>query len=144
MQIGTPEDAKSGLYVAVALATASARHSNWTVADIERSFWPAIISNQCLVGVENDMPVAFVTWGFFDEATATAYGKRERLLKPDDFQSGKEPWVLDLIAPFGHCRQVCGFLRDEVFAGQTVRAFRLRPGGGSAVAKFHGKGAVNG
>lgn len=139
MQVGTPEDAKSGLYIAVALATASPRHRNWTVADIERLFWPPIIAGQCLVAIEDDKPVGFMSWAFLSEDVATGFANRTRILQADEWASGEQLWIIDLIAPFGHCKEFVRFAIEKQFPGQVGFASRLRPSGERGVAKFIGK-----
>lgn len=139
MQIGTPEDAKSGLFVAVAIATASKRHRDMKISDIERCFWPPIVAGQCLVAIDNDMPVGFMSWAFLSEEVATGFANRTRDLKADEWGSGDQLWIIDLIAPFGHCKPFVQFARDHQFPGQVGFASRLRPGGERGVARFIGK-----
>lgn len=144
MEIGTPGDVKTGLYLAVALATASERHRDMTVMDIERCFFPPVAHGQCLVAIENDMPVGFMSWAFLSEDIATGFANRTRILQADEWASGDQVWIIDLIAPFGHCKEFVRFARDEQFAGQVVFASRNRPGGRRDVARFLGKGVCHG
>lgn len=48
------------------------------------------------------VPVGFMTWGMFNKTTALIFKNRLRMLQRDDFTSGKQMWLLDIVAPFGH------------------------------------------
>lgn len=48
------------------------------------------------------VPVAYVTWAHLSRACAVIFRDRLRPLRPDEFNSGKQLWAIDLVAPLGH------------------------------------------
>ena len=85
---------------------------------------------------ESGSPVAFVTWATLDEAVEdrllALFGESSEAIDPGmaftlaDLSSGDRLWILDLVAPFGHARQVVAILKSTDLARHSgFRALRV-------------------
>lgn len=79
-------------------------------------------------------PLAFVTWALLSEEAERRHlsannGAHIPIVRMEDWRSGDRFWFIDLVAPFGHARQVASDLRRNVFPGRSARALRLDKGG---------------
>lgn len=52
------------------------------------------------------VPVAFITWGKLSRATEVIYTEMFRPLSPEELSSGDRLWIMDLIAPHGHAKEM--------------------------------------
>ena len=143
MQVTLADRSESALYIALALSSVCDRYRSRTVADIERLFWPAIQTQQYRVAIRDGCAVGFVSWAFLGEEEAAGFANRTRPLQPEDWRSGDHIWIIDLLAPFGHCREFVGHLKRDLFKGHLVHATRMRPGGSRGVARYIGEGYCN-
>ena len=58
-------------------------------------------------------------------------------LKPEDWRSGDNLWLIDLCAPFGGGEYILKELREKVFKGQKVKTLQPAPdGSGMAVVEW--------
>jgi len=58
-------------------------------------------------------------------------------LKPEDWCSGDNLWLIDVCTPFGGGEFILKQLREKVFNGQRIKALRFAPdGGGVAVVEW--------
>jgi cytolysin-activating lysine-acyltransferase len=105
-----------GIFVdIISLMAHSSIHKNWSLSEIIRVTVPPLMLNQCRVFKKNGKPIAYISWAFFNEASVKAYIKGTRKLQLSDWNSGKELWAMDFIAPFGDvakiirkCKKVLG------------------------------------
>ena len=83
------------------LAEQSASHRDDSIQTVCRDvIWPMMAGNYILNRDEQGEPVAYASWGFFSEKVAKLKLEtgKEKLVR-DDYGSGKQVWVLDIIAP---------------------------------------------
>lgn len=77
----------------------SPRHRQQTVAGLRRYMETPILLGQFRVFRFDDVPRAMYTWAWLDKA-----GERKLVsgepLDPQDWQAGRNLWVIDLIAPY--------------------------------------------
>jgi len=56
---------------------------------------------------EDSKIVAYASWGFFSKKVSDLKMKaRKWLLTPEDYDTGPEIWLMDVIAPYGHYRKI--------------------------------------
>ena len=87
------------------LLSQSPTHKHFTIGDLEWMVMPAILQEQFRVFHGEQHPVGFALWAYLsDDAEArlndiamTGQGAR---LRPDDWKSGNNLWLVDLVAPF--------------------------------------------
>ena len=82
----------------------------------------------------NKLPVAYASWARLGEEAAARLRNGARRLKPGDWKSGDELWLVDLVAPFGGRDAITAELRDKVFQGKKVKTFAPGPDGKGLVA----------
>ena len=106
----------------VSLSSHSPQHHDYSVYDIGRLYWPPLTLNQCRVFMASEYPdgflsprddwaIGFVTWALMSPDSIEAYVTGSRKLTPDDFHSGAELWVIDMIAPFGGVQRMVRDIR---------------------------------
>ena len=65
-------------------------------------------------------------WAYLSPVVARRYATGDYELKQEDWRSGRELWVVELLAPFGEGRRIINDLLDTVFAKSQVNYFRRR------------------
>lgn len=89
--------------------------------------WPMLLNNYFIMR-ESDKPVAYASWGFFNKQISTIKMAATReLLQRDDYNSGDEIWLMDVIAPFGHAKKAIARLlqrKQELGLGDRRINFR--------------------
>ena len=62
------------------------------------------------------MPVAFVTWAYLSKAAEVVFSNWLRPLHPTEWKCGPHFWLMDLVAPLGHAKEL------QIAIGETVGA----------------------
>ena len=74
------------------------------------------------------VPVAYLTWAFLSRACGVIFRDRLRPLHHTEYNSGKQLWAVDLVAPLGHGNET-RMAFETIFANEeTYNATRLRDG----------------
>lgn len=88
------------------LLTQSPNYSSYRLSDLEWMVMPAILLKQFKIFYdETQKPTAFATWAFVSEEIETSIKENVREKKPimlnaEDWRSGKNLWLIDVVAPF--------------------------------------------
>lgn len=69
--------------------------------------WPMLRGDYIILRDENQKIVGYTSWGFFSKNTNKYNLEREDY---QDYGPGKEIWLLDVIAPFGHSKKMISLL----------------------------------
>ena len=93
-------------------------HKQYTAEMILRRVLPSLINNQYLYCEQNGYPIGFCNWAFLDDETLASTTNPRYTLKWDEWKNGDNLFFPELIAPFGHCRQIVAKLK-EIFKGKT-------------------------
>ena len=108
------------------LAFRSPRHQGMTVAEMRRYFEPAVELGQFRVFRFDDVPRGLFTWAFMNKAAAQKL-VRGAPLEPEDWQSGQQLWIIDIMAPYrglmasmGRWIMVPGNVTDKRFSFRRV------------------------
>ncbi|MDE1475890.1 toxin-activating lysine-acyltransferase [Xenorhabdus bovienii] len=107
------------------LALRSPYHREWTLADIETNFLPALMKNQYKIYFDhNEHPKAFITWARVDDATH--HGLIENGITPNanKWSSGHHLWFIDLVAPFGDAFKVVRDMQKNHFPNIHCHSIR--------------------
>jgi len=105
------------------LMVSSDLHINYKMADLRDIFTPAIDCNQFRIyHNQNGFPVGFVCWAFLSDEIDKLYAEGKYKIKPDDWNSGKNVWIIELIAPFGHGKKIISELRNQIFPDKSGKA----------------------
>ncbi len=81
------------------LAFRSARHSRMPLSTLRAHLEPAILLGQYRIFRFDEVPRGMYTWGWLSDDAAHKLVKGIPL-QPEDWQSGKNLWIVDLIAPY--------------------------------------------
>lgn len=74
---------------------------------------------------DNDVPMGFVNWALLDEQSLQTACSGDLVFEDYHWQSGENIFITELIAPFGHCRQIVRDLRQNVVpSGARVWAMK--------------------
>ncbi|HOI74121.1 MAG TPA: toxin-activating lysine-acyltransferase [Syntrophales bacterium] len=118
------------------LAMNSPAHRFMFVADFEWRILPPVVLDQAKVYMRDESPVAFASWAFLSKEVADRYRKIGRLAPPD-WKSGDEPWLIDVIAPFGSVEEVVKDLKTNTsLAGKTTRMLGPKVGDEQGIIEF--------
>lgn len=102
---------------------------NLLLGDLEWRIMPALVLDQARLHMQDESPLAFVTWARLSAAAAERYRCAPHRLTPADWKSGDQVWIVDLVAPFGGAREAIDDLKEKMFPGQTIRQLIPSPNG---------------
>lgn len=107
---------------AVWLFMHSPQHVDAPLHTLQNLLLPAIRSRQFVLLFRGEKPVAYAAWARFSTEAEQRYLTAHPATMPEqDWASGQRYWLLDVIAPFGHIRQLTRVLR-QLLAGHCVRS----------------------
>ena len=116
------------------LMSQSPTHKQLFIGDLEWFCMPAILLEQFRMFHGVDRPAAVALWarvsGETDQRLMSGGGK----LRPDEWQSGDNYWLIELVAPFGAGDEILADLQASIFAGKTFKFHRATPDGRREVA----------
>ncbi|MEY2758834.1 MAG: hypothetical protein RIR33_2612 [Pseudomonadota bacterium] len=114
------------------LMTQSPIHKQLFIADLEWFAMPAILLEQFRVfygprppGASPETsptPAAVAFWAFVTPDTDARLEGGAHKLRPDEWKAGTQPWLIELIAPFGAQEEIIRDLATNVF---KERAFKF-------------------
>lgn len=118
---------------ALILMDRSPVHRTWRVHDLLRLIYPpAHLGQVVLVTDKHGRLAGFGTIGFFSDEVAEGYRTGTRSIGHDDWKSGDEPWLVDVVAPNGAARHVTRLVRAKLcemgYKGRYIH-FRRNYGG---------------
>ena len=98
----------------LALMERSKVHSNWTVSDIWRLIMPPLFRGQFVEDTIGNNPIGIATYGFFSDEAWNGYRTGFRKLREEDFNSGDNIVLIDVIAPYSNAKKLMYQLRDKL------------------------------
>ncbi|MCR9387271.1 RTX toxin-activating lysine-acyltransferase RtxC [Vibrio metoecus] len=114
----------------ILLSQYSPLHRRYLVIEWIERILPAFELNQfCYYEDEHERPIAFCNWAFVSDKVREELLSGVREISQSDWQSGPHIYIPELIAPFGHGREVVNDLRRRLFLpwkGQKVCTVRGR------------------
>lgn len=112
----------------IELLMKSPTHRVWPLCGVVRCFWPPIKLGQYRAKIDDSGKLLWLaTWGFFSPEVGDGLIYGDRQLTPADWQSGDDLWFLDVIAPYGHAREVIHEM-ETLFPGRVAYSRRTRNG----------------
>jgi cytolysin-activating lysine-acyltransferase len=125
------------LGVVTALMMDSPMHQHLFIADMKWLVVPPIQLQQFRIYRREGKPFAYVSWGMLSEEVGNRMKNGLNRLRPDEWNSGDQAWLIDLIAPFGGQGNVLKDLKQNHFSKQKLRVFRpTRDGSGMTVVEL--------
>jgi hemolysin-activating ACP:hemolysin acyltransferase len=98
------KELENPVYEALKLFNMSEIHRYWSVADLDRLLIPPLEIDQCIFASRNNSIIGFCTWGLFSNRVSNGFANRSHLLQREDWKSGDNLWIVDLISPYGDVR----------------------------------------
>ena len=100
--------------------TQSKGHRNFFVSDLEWMAMPPLLHRQFRIFPGKDQPLGVALWAKVSDEVAARLSSGQNRLAPNDWNSGENVWLVELIAPFGHQDKMLADLQQTVFAGKEV------------------------
>ena len=104
---------------------AHTRHT--LLSELEWRVIPALMLDQAKLYMRDESPLAFVSWARLSPEAAQRYRTPPHQLSFNDWNSGDETWLVDVITPFGGLSKVMEELRKGALAGQSLRQLAPSP-----------------
>ena len=111
------------------LLMCSSLHCQYQIDDIGRVILPAIHCNQFRLYHQQGQPIALITWAWMSDQVAHRYVHDAQTLRPQDWQSGNQLWVMDFCAPFGHARAIMHELKHKLYPTAIAKGLRVNAKG---------------
>ena len=106
----------------------SQQHRHLFLTDYEWLILPAVLRKQFRLIRQDEKPVAVVLWAFLGEEAEQRMLLGIRKLAPTEWASQDgQPWIFDVIAPFGGHENAIQGVIDSVFAGREVKLLAVDP-----------------
>ncbi len=131
-----PPPAPNVMASVLMLMLQSRRHRHQFVSDIEWSVLPPLALQQFRLFQTEKGPIGYVTWAFLSEETAKDLPARQGRLKPTDWRSGDQCWLIDLVAPMGGQAQMIQQLKADVLKDRVIHLTRFDPETGERVVEI--------
>lgn len=106
------------------LMSQSPAHKHLFLADMDWLVMPAILTKQFRLFKVGDRPYAFVSWASLSDEVATRVTGGNPRLSPSEWKCGDQPWLIDLVAPFGGAEGVLKELKAKVFPDRPLMTAR--------------------
>ena len=103
------------------LLSQSPLHKRMFIADLEWFVMTPVLLQQFRLYYDQQKPIGVILWARANAEVAEMLGQGITKLRPQDWQSGDEIWVVEAIAPFGGAEEMVRDLKDKVFADREVR-----------------------
>lgn len=103
------------------LLTQSPQHKFMFLADMEWYFLPPFQLQQFRVFHKDKQPMAYACWAFVSDEVDERLASGMVRLRPDEWRSGKNAWLIDLVAPFGAGEMLLKKLKEQVFKDHPVK-----------------------
>ena len=132
-EMKTVENTRQQLEISAILGTVSAlmidspMHQHFFLADMKWLVIPPIHLRQFRIFRRDNHPFAYVSWAMLSEEAGERLKQGSHRLRPDEWSSGDQAWIIDLIAPFGGHEEVLKDLKRNVFKDVKVRVFQIAP-----------------
>ncbi len=103
------------------LMSQSPLHKQLFIADLEWLVMAPVLNQQFRIFYAEDRPVGVLFWAHASEEVAARLAQGVTRLRPQDWKSGDELWVVEAIAPFGGAEEMVRDLKEKVFADASVK-----------------------
>ena len=118
----------------------SPTHKHFAIGDLEWMMMPALALEQYRVFRGDKTPVGVALWAYLSDEAEQKLDSGAGRLRPDEWKSGDNLWLVDMIAPFAtpDNKQVEAMLADLIkgpFAGKKFKFHHTDPKTGKREAK---------
>lgn len=104
------------------LYTQSPASRYYFIQDMESRVLPALVLEQCKLYLQTtggSLPIAYVSWAYLSAEAEEKFLASQKIA-PSDWKSGKNLWLVDVLAPFGGEQAILKELFNDELKGQEV------------------------
>lgn len=105
------------------------------ISDLEWLLLPPLVGGQCKLYMKKEYPISFISWAFLDEDAEKRLFHNGGKLRPEDWKSGKNLWIIDIVAPFGGVENMLKDIQKNEFPGQAIKMIAPDPKTGGIKAR---------
>jgi len=87
-----------------------------------------VILKQFRLYYDKDKPIGVVFWGTVSDDVSARLAEGTSKLRPQDWKSGDNLWVVETIAPFGGAEEMVKDLKAAVFPDREIRMMVVKDG----------------
>jgi cytolysin-activating lysine-acyltransferase len=99
------------------MLSTSPAHRLMFLADLNWLVVPPVRLNQFRLVRKAGRAIAYVSWALVNEEVEQRLTAGAKRLKPDEWQCGDTPFIIDLVAPLGNGDEIIEGLKKSVFEG---------------------------
>ena len=108
------------------LLMSSDLHKQYKFSDLVYFFLTPIHLNQFRIYKNTQgKPVGLVTWAFLSDEIEKKYMSMKYNLAAKDWNSGKNLWFIDFLAPYGDMKMVAKDLRNNIFPNHRGKSVKM-------------------
>lgn len=108
------------------------------LADLEWLVMPPIMEKQFRIFHQDGKPVGVALWAFVSKETDERLAQGASRLKVDEWKSGNEIWLMDIIAPFGQADKMIEELRSTSLENHIFKSFITNEQGKRSIVEYIG------
>lgn len=109
------------------LAFYSNVYRDWSARAIAKAFEPPIYLKQFNIYRAREVPRGLVTWAKLDAAAEKKHLSGNGLDEFDEWRSGDQLWIMDIMAPWGHGAEIIENIKATV-QDDSVKTLRIHKG----------------
>ncbi len=103
-------------------------HKSFFISDLEWFVMSPVILKQFRLLYDKEKPIGVVFWGTVSDEVATRLAEGTSKLRPQDWKSGDNLWVVEVIAPFGGAEEMVKGLEAAVFPDREIKMLAVKDG----------------
>ena len=111
------------------LMSQSPYHKQFFISDLEWFVMAPVLQKQFRLYYAKNKPVGVVLWAFVNDEVAGRLAQGITKLRPQDWKSGDQLWVVEVISPFGAPEQMVQNLKAQVFPDREMRYLTMNAEG---------------
>lgn len=120
------------------MAQSKGHRNNFFLADLEWLLMPPITEGQFRIFRNNNKPMGAAIWAFVSPEVEKRLSQGFSKLKLADWRSGNQPWLIDIVSPFGQAEAMLEELKKTVLADYKFKCFQVNANGEKAVVEYVG------
>ncbi len=121
MEIETSIRSVNPLNAAIVLLGASPRRRYLFIGDLDWAVLPPIALKQFRLFAKDGRPLAYACWAFVSDEADARLKTGQIKLKPNEWKSGENSWMIDIVAPMGGAAAFAKLVTENVLKDETVR-----------------------
>ena len=111
------------------LLSQSPLHKQFFISDLEWFIMTPVLLQQFRLFYATNKPIGLVLWARVNDDVAKRLADGTTKLRPQDWKSGDQLWVVEVIAPFGGPEEMINDLKAKVFPNEEIRYVALSKDG---------------